>query len=119
MVWARFNLLPIAALLWIKRADVSWLGRKLGTDEVTSKGCEIIETYWNDNTGHDSLLRLHRDLESAPTVNRSDGAMAATSLQGMVTEAMKLIRTVSPTWESAVANNVLIFVLGSPLLVSA
>lgn len=110
MVWARFNLLPIAALLWIKRADgvslqqnccpinflsicnrvtcgwffisvslalcwfmvvlcvtklkllsliketclyislVSWLGRKLGTDEVTSKGCEIIETYWNDNS---------------------------------------------------------------------
>ncbi|KAJ4870575.1 hypothetical protein Rs2_47819 [Raphanus sativus] len=69
--------------------------------------------------GHDFLLHLHRDLESAPTVNRSDGAMAATSMQGMVTEAMKLIRTASPpTWESAVTNNVLIFVLGSPLLVT-
>lgn len=44
--------------------------------------------------------------------------MAATSMQGVVTEAMNLIQTASPTWKSAVANNVLIFVLGSPLLVT-
>ncbi|KAH0876196.1 hypothetical protein HID58_073558 [Brassica napus] len=63
----------------------------------------------------------HRNLgpSLSPAVNRSGGAiMAAASMQGVVTEAMSLIQTASPTWKSAVANNVLIFVLGSPLLVT-
>lgn len=51
--------------------------------------------------------------------NRADGVTAAAaSVEGFMTEAMKLIQSASPTWKSAVANNLLIFVLGSPLLVT-
>jgi uncharacterized membrane protein len=51
--------------------------------------------------------------------SRADGATAAAaSMEGVMTEAMKLIQSASPTWKSAVANNLLIFVLGSPLLVT-
>ncbi|CAH2067830.1 unnamed protein product, partial [Thlaspi arvense] len=65
----------------------------------------------------------HRILESFPDGtlspgSRAGGAMAATSVHGVVTETMKLIQSASPTWKSAVANNLLIFVLGSPLLVT-
>lgn len=42
----------------------------------------------------------------------------AVPLQGAVSEAMNLIQSVPPTWQSALLSNILIFVLGSPILVS-
>ncbi|CAL1373310.1 unnamed protein product [Linum trigynum] len=40
------------------------------------------------------------------------------SLQGVVSEAIGLLQSPDPTWQSALLNNLLIFVLGSPILVS-
>ncbi|GLT65280.1 hypothetical protein SLA2020_377190 [Shorea laevis] len=40
------------------------------------------------------------------------------SVQSAVSEAVKLIQSSPPTWQSALLNNLLIFVLGSPILVS-
>ncbi|XP_062170818.1 protein VTE6, chloroplastic isoform X3 [Alnus glutinosa] len=42
----------------------------------------------------------------------------AGSVQTAVSEALKLIQSSPPTWQSALLNNLLIFVLGSPILVS-
>ncbi|KAK3198562.1 hypothetical protein Dsin_021977 [Dipteronia sinensis] len=43
---------------------------------------------------------------------------AVPSLQGTVSEAIALIQSSPPTWLSALLSNVVIFVLGSPILVS-
>ncbi|WCJ32326.1 hypothetical protein M5689_013759 [Euphorbia peplus] len=43
---------------------------------------------------------------------------AATSIQGALSEAMILIQSSPPTWQSSILNNLLIFILGSPLLLS-
>ncbi|KAL5564102.1 hypothetical protein UlMin_027266 [Ulmus minor] len=40
------------------------------------------------------------------------------NVQSAVTEAVKLIQSSPPTWKSAIFSNILIFVLGSPILVS-
>ncbi|KAL5738315.1 hypothetical protein ACOSP7_031076 [Xanthoceras sorbifolium] len=42
---------------------------------------------------------------------------AVPSLQGAVSEAISLIQMSPPTWQSALLSNVVIFVLGSPILV--
>nr|WKR37741.1 vitamin E 6-1 [Plukenetia volubilis] len=42
----------------------------------------------------------------------------AVSVQGALSGAMNLIQSAPPTWQSALVNNVLIFILGSPILVS-
>ncbi|TXG66665.1 hypothetical protein EZV62_007940 [Acer yangbiense] len=43
---------------------------------------------------------------------------AVPSLPGTVSEAIALIQSSPPTWQSALLSNVVIFVLGSPILVS-
>ncbi|XP_040986799.1 protein VTE6, chloroplastic-like isoform X2 [Juglans microcarpa x Juglans regia] len=45
-------------------------------------------------------------------------ATHAGSVQSALLEAMKVIRSSPPTWQSALLNNLFIFVLGSPILVS-
>ncbi|CAL1386278.1 unnamed protein product [Linum trigynum] len=40
------------------------------------------------------------------------------ALQGVVSEAIGLLQSPDPTWQSALLNNLLIFVLGSPILVT-
>ncbi|EEF30259.1 conserved hypothetical protein [Ricinus communis] len=42
----------------------------------------------------------------------------AVSMQGALSGAMNLIQSAPPTWQSALVNNVLIFILGSPILLS-
>lgn len=42
----------------------------------------------------------------------------AASVQSAVSEAMSLIQSSPPTWQSAILSNLLIFLLGSPILVS-
>ncbi|KAF9672585.1 hypothetical protein SADUNF_Sadunf11G0057400 [Salix dunnii] len=42
----------------------------------------------------------------------------AVSMQGVLSKAMDLIQSANPTWESALLSNLLIFVVGSPILVS-
>lgn len=57
------------------------------------------------NCNSSKMLLLHR-------------ANAAPSLQVAVSEAMNLVQLSQPTWQSALLSNVVIFVLGSPILVS-
>ncbi|KAG5235259.1 protein VTE [Salix suchowensis] len=42
----------------------------------------------------------------------------AVSMQGVLSKTMDLIQSAHPTWESALLSNLLIFVVGSPILVS-
>lgn len=42
----------------------------------------------------------------------------AASVQSAVSEVMNLIQSSPPTWQSAILSNLLIFLLGSPILVS-
>lgn len=42
----------------------------------------------------------------------------AVSMQGVLSDAMNLIQSAHPTWKSALFSNLLIFVVGSPILVS-
>ncbi|KAB5534353.1 hypothetical protein DKX38_017439 [Salix brachista] len=42
----------------------------------------------------------------------------AVSMQGVLSKALDLIQSAHPTWESALLSNLLIFVVGSPILVS-
>ncbi|KAJ6416906.1 hypothetical protein OIU84_002734 [Salix udensis] len=42
----------------------------------------------------------------------------AVTMQGVLSKAMDLIQSAHPTWESALLSNLLIFVAGSPILVS-
>lgn len=42
----------------------------------------------------------------------------AVSVQGVLSDAMNLIQSAHPTWKSALFSNLLIFVVGSPILVS-
>ncbi|ESR55595.1 hypothetical protein CICLE_v10021126mg [Citrus x clementina] len=57
------------------------------------------------NCNSSKMLLLHR-------------ANAAPSLQVAVSEAVNLVQLSQPTWQSALLSNVVIFVLGSPILVS-
>ncbi|CAL1373309.1 unnamed protein product [Linum trigynum] len=50
--------------------------------------------------------------------SRMDHLHPPHSLQGVVSEAIGLLQSPDPTWQSALLNNLLIFVLGSPILVS-
>nr|GMD36680.1 protein VTE6, chloroplastic [Ipomoea batatas] len=56
------------------------------------------------------LKRLH--------IQPSVRAQAAPTDLGVVQRVVQLVLTSPPTWQSAVASNLIIFVLGSPLLVS-
>ncbi|CAN0915259.1 Protein VTE6, chloroplastic [Linum grandiflorum] len=40
------------------------------------------------------------------------------SMQGVVSDAISLLQSPHPTWQSSLFNNFLIFILGSPILVS-
>ncbi|CAI0409271.1 unnamed protein product [Linum tenue] len=50
--------------------------------------------------------------------SRMDHLHPPNALQGVVLEAIGLLQSPDPTWQSALLNNLLIFVLGSPILVS-
>lgn len=51
-------------------------------------------------------------------IQRSVRAQAAPTDLGLVQRVVQLVLTSPPTWQSAVGSNLIIFVLGSPLLVS-
>ncbi|KAJ7981890.1 protein VTE6, chloroplastic-like [Quillaja saponaria] len=54
-----------------------------------------------------------------PNLPRSPKMVVHVSnIQSAVSEAMSLIQSSPPTWESSILNNVLIFLLGSPILVT-
>ncbi|CAI0441039.1 unnamed protein product [Linum tenue] len=50
--------------------------------------------------------------------SRMDRLHPPNALQGVVSEAIGLLQSPDPTWQSALLNNLLIFVLGSPILVT-
>ncbi|CAI0408441.1 unnamed protein product [Linum tenue] len=50
--------------------------------------------------------------------SRMDHLHPPNALQGVVSEAIGLLQSPDPTWQSALLNNLLIFVLGSPILIS-
>lgn len=45
-------------------------------------------------------------------------ASAVPSFRGAVSEAMNLMQSAQPTWQSALLSNIVIFILGSPILVT-
>ncbi|KAE8124649.1 hypothetical protein FH972_019514 [Carpinus fangiana] len=62
-------------------------------------------------------LILHRNPNPNPSRPAKMVAHAA-SVRSAVSEAVKLIQSSPPTWQSALLSNLIIFVLGSPILVS-
>ena len=64
-------------------------------------------------------LILHRNPNPNPNPSRPAKMVAhAGSVQSAVSGAVKLIQSSPPTWQSALLSNLIIFVLGSPILVS-
>ncbi|KAJ0045391.1 hypothetical protein Pint_04831 [Pistacia integerrima] len=60
---------------------------------------------YNYNLNHTKMLSIQR-------------ANAVPSVQGAVSGAMNLMQSAPPTWQSALLSNIVIFVLGSPILLS-
>ncbi|KAJ0102528.1 hypothetical protein Patl1_04941 [Pistacia atlantica] len=61
--------------------------------------------HYNYNLNHTKMLSIQR-------------ANAVPSVQGAVSGAMNLMQSAPPTWQSALLSNIVIFVLGSPILLS-
>ncbi|XP_010540144.1 PREDICTED: protein VTE6, chloroplastic [Tarenaya hassleriana] len=100
----RINLSPILPLRFPKFTGVSSSSQSLNSSRFGSSKFKPL------SVGANGMF----------PASRADGGSAAavSSLQGAVTEAMNLIQAAPPTWKSAVVNNLLIFVLGSPILVT-
>ncbi|XP_044480615.1 protein VTE6, chloroplastic-like, partial [Mangifera indica] len=77
--------------------------QKVGKSKFNILNCKY--TNFNYNLNHSKMLSIRR-------------ADAVPSIQGAVSEAMSLMQSDAPTWQSALLSNIVIFVLGSPILLS-
>ncbi|KAG8657882.1 protein VTE6, chloroplastic isoform X2 [Manihot esculenta] len=64
------------------------------------------------------ILSLPTPRPRFPTSSLSPHRPKAFPMQGILSEAINLIHSSPPTWRSALFNNLLIFIVGSPILVS-
>lgn len=70
--------------------------------------------YIRASSSSSRLLLLHPVRASGSSPPQAQDAMPGFQLQGL----LDLLQTSPPTWESAIASNLLIFVVGSPLLLA-